>query len=691
MTRQNDPMNFKTDPRTEFKDAEKMDKDRAREEAEALREGIDYHDYRYYVKNDPVVSDQVYDALFRRLQELEAAFPDLKTDTSPTQRVGADPMDALEKIDHAAPMLSLNAVREKDEVADFHDFVGRRVNGKEIVYVLEPKLDGLSVEIVYEGGEFTYGATRGNGETGEGISKNLKTIGSVPLRLRGGEAVPDYLSVRGEVFMSRAGFQQLNQRRIESGKDAFANPRNAAAGTMRQLDPKNVENKPLDIFFYDALKMEGVEVADHWDLLKRFSDWGLKTVPEVKRADSLDAVTDYHRRLSEKRDDLDYEIDGIVIKINDYDQRETLGTRHRSPRWAVAWKFPARREETVLEKIVVQVGRTGKLTPVALLRPVDVGGVTVSRASLHNADEVRKKDVRPGDKVRVARAGDVIPEVVERIEQLGKKREDPFSMPDHCPACGSEIYREGAYHVCPAGLSCRPQLIGGIIHYGSRDAMDIEGLGEKTAEDLVDKELVGDIADLYRLTKDDFLKLDGFADKSAGQLYEAVQDAKNPGLDRFLYALGIRHVGQRVAGILARRYRRLSDIRKAEADDIQKTEEIGPEIAQSVARFFRESVNRDVLDRIQSAGVEVREMPGEDDAPPLEGKTFVFTGSLGDYTRSEARERVEALGGRATSSVSGNTDYVVVGEGPGSKRDEAGEKGVKIIDEAAFKSLIRAP
>jgi len=357
----------------------------------------------------------------------------------------------------------------------------------------------------------------------------------------------------------------------------------------------------------------------------------------------------------------------------------------------VAWKFPARREETVLEKIVVQVGRTGKLTPVALLRPVDVGGVTVSRASLHNADEVRKKDVRPGDKVRVARAGDVIPEVVERIEQLGKKREDPFSMPDHCPACGSEIYREGAYHVCPAGLSCRPQLIGGIIHYGSRDAMDIEGLGEKTAEDLVDKELVGDIADLYRLTKDDFLKLDGFADKSAGQLYEAVQDAKNPGLDRFLYALGIRHVGQRVAGILARRYRRLSDIRKAEADDIQKTEEIGPEIAQSVARFFRESVNRDVLDRIQSAGVEVREMPGEDDAPPLEGKTFVFTGSLGDYTRSEARERVEALGGRATSSVSGNTDYVVVGEGPGSKRDEAGEKGVKIIDEAAFKSLIRAP
>ncbi|MFW6147464.1 MAG: NAD-dependent DNA ligase LigA [Thermodesulfobacteriota bacterium] len=681
-------MNFKKNPKTDFKDLDNLSIQQAREEAEALREGIEYHDYLYYVKNQPEISDAVYDKLFRRLQKLEEAFPELQTDTSPTRRVGGQPMDELKKVRHSEMMLSLNSVLEETEAKEFHRFISRNTDNQDVAYIMEPKFDGLSVEIVYDHGRFQYGATRGNGEIGEDISGNLKTIKTLPMHLRDGNNIPSFLSVRGEVFMRKEGFQQLNKERIERGDEPFANPRNAAAGAVRQLDPNHVADRSLDIFFYEIITSKGKAFSSHWEMLKQFPRWGLKTDPHNKKASSFEEIKAYRQELLEQRDDLEYEIDGIVIKLDDYEQREALGVRQRSPRWAIAWKFPPKEELTTLEQIVVQVGRTGMLTPVALLQPVDVGGVTISRATLHNEGEARKKDVRPGDKVRVARAGDVIPEIIERVKEPGKKRGEKFSMPKRCPVCGAKIFKEGAYYFCPGGLSCPPQVIGRIIHYASRNAMDIDGLGDKTAKDLVQKGIVKDIADLYSLSAEDFLKLEGFAEKSAAQFYNAIQDTKSPRLDRFLYALGIRHVGERVARVLAHRYRSLDALRKASEDDLEKTEEIGPEIAQSVERFFAEQENKRILERLEEAGVKVEDMPKEKKTRPLQGKTFVFTGKLENYTRDEAQALVERLGGRATSSVSSETDYVVVGKDPGSKLEQAKKHQVEILEEKQFDSLL---
>ena len=457
---------------------------------------------------------------------------------------------------------------------------------------------------------------------------------------------------------------------------------------MRQLDPQQVADKPLDILFYEILYVEDHQPASHWEDLKRLPQWGLKTDTHNTRAKSLKDIRTYHERLAEKRDEFEYDIDGIVIKLDRYEQREQLGVRQRSPRWAFAWKFPPKEEVTILEDIVVQVGRTGVLTPVALLQPVDVGGVTVSRATLHNEDEVKKKDVRCGDKVRVARAGDVIPEVMERIKEPGKKRQNPFSMPDTCPACGARVYKEGAYYFCSGRLTCPPQVIGGIVHYASREALNIQGLGEKTAEDMFKKGLVKDISGLYGLGKEDLLQLDEFAEKSAGQLYEAIQKTKNPKLDRFLYALGIRHVGRRIAQILAQHFRRFEDLKKADKEAIAEIPEIGPEIADSVSEFFAQRENRKVLKNLKQAGVVVQDLKTKKHARSLEGKTFVFTGKLNEYTRQEAQDLVEALGGRATSSVSSETDYVVAGEDPGGKYDEARNQNVTIMDEKEFKKLV---
>lgn len=682
-------MDFTKNPSTRFSSIDELDEKQAREEIEALREGIDHHDYRYYVENRPQISDAVYDKLFRRLQDLEAAFPSFQSENSPTQRVGAEPVDELVKVDHAGPMLSLNAAFQAREFDDFHDFVRRRTGKRSVTYVLEPKFDGFSAEIVYTGGTFAYGATRGNGFAGEDISGNLKTIGAVPLRLQNAESAPAFLSVRGEVFMKKEGFQRLNQEKIEKGEEPFANPRNAAAGTMRQLDPRKVAGRPLDIFFYDILAVDGEDFTSHWEALKRLRRWGLKTDPDNRKVSSAKEVKSYHQELAEKREALEYEIDGIVIKVDSHDLRQRLGTRHRSPRWALAWKFKPKEEITTLEKIVVQVGRTGILTPVALLQPVKVGGVTVSRATLHNADEVHKKDVRPGDTVRVARAGDVIPEVLQRIKQPGRKRRAPFSIPDRCPACGSKIRREGAYYLCPAGLRCRPQLVGRIVHYASREALDIDGLGEETAKALADKGLVTDIADLYRLAVDDLLELEGFAQKSAEQLHRAVQNSRKPRLDRFLYALGIRHVGQRMAQILARRFESLEKLKDAGRSELEKIPEVGPEIAAGIRRFFAQKENRQVLKRLVQAGMQIRKMPSEKTAQPLAQKTFVFTGRLKNYTRSQAEKRVAELGARAASSVSGNTDYLVAGENPGQKLQDAREEKVKIIDESQFEELVK--
>ncbi|MFW6102043.1 MAG: NAD-dependent DNA ligase LigA [Chloroflexota bacterium] len=681
-------MDFKKNPRTDFKIIDKISKGEAKEEIEALREGIEYHNYLYYVKNKPEISDATYDKLFKRLQELEEAFPEFESPDSPTQRVGTEPVSKLKKVGHAAPMLSLNAALEEKEVADFVDFVQRNAEDEQATFILEPKFDGASVEVVYENGKYKYGSTRGDGETGEDISENLKTIPSIPLHLQKGNGIPSSLALRGEVFMLKKGFHELNKERVEKGEEPFANPRNATAGLLRQLDSRMVAGRPLDVRFYDVLAIAGQELSSHWEMLEQFSRWGLKTDPHNERCSSLAEIKEKYQELLDNRDELEYEIDGLVIKLNDLALRDKLGTRQRSPRWAMAWKFPPKQEISRIEDIVVQVGRTGKLTPVALLQPVDVGGVTISRATLHNEDEVHRKDIRVGDKVRVARAGDVIPEVVERVEEPEGKREKEFTMPRKCPACGSEVTREGAYHFCPAGLSCPPQLIGRVVHYASREALNIEGLSEKTAKQLVDRGLVSDIADLYKLSADDILKLEGFAQKSATQLHDAIRATRKPRLDRFLYALGIRHVGEHMAQVLARNFRTLDALQQANRDQLQEIPEVGPEVAASVEEFFQEEENKKVLNRLFDAGMKVEAMPERKGKLPLDGKTFVFTGSLEKYTRSEAEKTVESLGGRPASSVSSNTDIVVAGKEPGSKLDEAKKEGVKIIDEAEFEKLI---
>lgn len=681
-------MDFKKNPSTEFKAIEKTSKEEARKEIEALREGIEYHNYLYYVKNQPEVSDTTYDRLFRRLQELEDAFPELQSDDSPTRRVGASPATKLKKVKHSAQMLSLNAVLEEKDVSSFVDFVNRSSNGKGAVFILEPKFDGTSVEVMYENGIFQFGATRGDGDTGEDISENLKTIRSIPLRLQSNDGFPRALAVRGEVFMLKEGFQKLNKERIEKREDPFSNPRNATAGILRQLDPKMVAGRPLDVRFYDVLGIEGQEISSHWEMLNKFGHWGLKTDPHNTWCSSYEDAKKGYQKLLDERDELEYEIDGLVIKLDNLQLRGKLGTRQRSPRWAIAWKFPPKQEVSRIEDIVVQVGRMGILTPVALLEPVDVGGVTISRATLHNEDEVHRKDIRIGDKVQVARAGDVIPEVVERVNEPGKKRGEEFNMPSKCPACGSEITREGAYHFCPAGLSCQPQLVGRIVHFASREALNIEGLSKKTAHQLVGQCMVKNVTDLYQLSVDDLLKLEGFAEKSANQLHEAIQATRKPRLDRFLYALGICHVGEHVAQVLARHFGSLDALKKANRDDLQKILEVGPEVAASVEEFFKERENQKVLKSLFDAGMQIQEMPEQKGILPLEGKTFVFTGSLEKYTRSEAERVIESLGGKATSSVGSNTDFVVVGENPGSKLDKAKKHGVKALEEAEFEKLL---
>jgi len=604
--------------------------------------------------------------------EQEEEFPEFKSDVSPTQKVGAPPVDKLKKKKHSSSMLSLKSSEKKKDIKDFIENIQKKTDDKEAVFVLEPKFDGLSVEVVFENGKFSYAATRGDGETGEDISENVKTISSVPLRLSGNN-FPEKLSVRGEIFMSREGFSKVNKKRIEKGEEPFANARNAAAGLVRQLDSKKVARQPLDIYFYEIINSSKNGFKSHWKMFKKVS--------------GFEEARKFYEKLQEKRDKLDYEIDGMVIKLDDRQFREKMGTRRRNPRWAFAWKFPPKKEITLLREIVIQVGRTGILTPVALLDPVEIAGVTVSRATLHNENEVKEKDVRPGDKVRIIRAGDVIPEVAELAEKK-KKREKPFKMPDKCPVCSTEVVQEGAYTICPAGLSCRAQLIGRLEHFASQSAMNMDKLGQKTIEQLVQKEMVKELPDLYKLKTEDLEKLDGYAEKSAKKLYGSIQDSKTCELHRFLYALGIRHVGEHIARLLAGEFKTLSKIKNADYDKLVSIREIGPEIAESISHFFSTEENRKTLEKLQKSGIEIREKKSGD-KQLLKGKTIVLTGELESYSREEAKEKIESLGGRATSSVSSNTDYLVLGEGPGSKLDDAKEEGTKIIEEEQFKELLK--
>ena len=666
-----------------------ISKEEAKKRIEELRKLIRHHDYLYYVLNKPEISDAEYDKLMRELQQLEEMYPEFITPDSPTQRVGAPPAEEFKTVAHLKPMLSLDNAFNEEEMRRFDERIKRELGKENVVYTAEPKLDGLSVELVYENGVFVRGSTRGDGYNGEDVTENLKTIRAVPLRLREGKyGIPRLLAVRGEVIMHIHDFEELNKKLIERGEEPLANPRNAAAGSLRRLDPKETAERPLDIFFYEIMVVEGLKINTQWEALEHLREWGLKTNPLVKRCKNIDEVIEYYNEMKEKREQLSYEIDGIVVKVDNLEDQEKLGIKARSPRWAIAYKFPPREKITQVMDIIVQVGRTGTLTPVALLKPVDVSGVTVSRATLHNFDYIREKDVRIGDWVKVIRAGDVIPEVVEVIKEKRTGKEKIFQMPDKCPVCGSHVVREGAYYRCTGGLSCPAQLKRSIAHYASKGAMDIEGLGPKIVDLLVDKGLVKRISDLYKLTIPDLLRLPGFALKSAKNLIESIEKSKERSLDRFIYALGIPNVGEHMAKVLAERFKTLDNLMNAREIELLAVPEVGPETARSIVDFFREPKNREEIQRLKELGVKATFEKMEKKEGILKGKVFVFTGALKSFTREEAKRIVEELGGRAVSNVSRNVDYVVVGENPGSKYERAKQLGLKIINEEEFKKLI---
>lgn len=672
-------------------DPDDLSKKEARDEVETVREALRFHDHRYYVEADPAVSDAAYDRLFAYLQALEDAHQDLHDDDSPTRRVGGEPVEALGKIEHVVPLLSLDATLDAEGVQAFLDRLqeaAKDLDGAPSQVVLEPKFDGLSVELVYEDGRLAHGSTRGDGRVGEDITENLRTLRSVPLRLRG--EPPPRLAVRGEVYLPLEAFHAVNKQRLADGDDAFANPRNAAAGTVRQLDPRRVARVPLEATFYELLHASDAAPEDHWSVLEALRAWGLRVDPRRDRGVSLADVQAFHARMADGRDELPFEVDGITLKADHRPLRDAMGDRSRSPRWALAWKFPPREEETVLRDIVVQVGRTGVLTPVALLDPVDVGGATVSRATLHNEAEVVRRGAKPGTRVQVVRAGDVIPEVVGPVGDGPDGAGDDFeyALPDACPSCGAGTVREGAYVVCPAGLQCPAQRKARIVHYGSRHALDIDGLGERTVASLLEADRIKDVADLYHLDPGEVAGLDRFARRSAKNLVKAIQDRRQPSLDRFVFALGIRGVGQRVARDLAQAFGSLDALAGADEEALRDVAGIGDETAASVAHFFRDDANQGLLQRLRNAGVEPEPMTEAGAGGRLEGVTVVFTGALDGFTRDEAKAAVERLGGRVPSSISGNTDYVVAGKDPGSKRDDAKKHGVRILDEADFKRLL---
>ncbi|HSA62462.1 MAG TPA: NAD-dependent DNA ligase LigA [Nitrospiraceae bacterium] len=656
-----------------------------------LKEQIRHHDYLYYVKDRPEISDGEYDRLFRELLDLEQAHPELLTSDSPTQRVGAPPLEELGKIRHEQSMLSLDSLTEESDVLAFDQRMKRELETDQVEYTVEPKFDGLSVELVYERGAFVRGSTRGDGTTGEDVSINLRTIRSLPLQLQLGAHPPAHLVVRGEVYMRLNDFHALNRRMTERGDDAFANPRNAAAGSLRQLDSRITAERPLVVTCYEVMAMIGSLPVSHWDELEALASWGLPIPGHRQRCETIDSVIAFHHATERQRDTLAYEIDGVVVKVNRRDWQEQLGTKSRSPRWAIAYKFAPRKEITVVEDIVVSVGRTGTLTPLALLRPVEVGGVTISRATLHNADEVARKDIRRGDTVKVERAGDVIPAIAERVPVAGETRAAPFAMPDHCPVCGSAVAREGAYFYCTGQAACPAQLKGAIEHFASKSALNIEGLGRKTVAQLVDQGLVRDLAGLYQLTREQLLRLEGFAERSTTQLLDAIARSKTVSLDRFLMGLGIRQVGQHIAKVLAREFGSLGAIMSADRDRFQAIHEIGPEISASLVSYFQENSNRRVISRLQELGLSISETTAaQSGAPaPFAGKSFVFTGGLTGLSREEAKALVERLGGTVSSSVSKKTAYVVAGAEPGSKLDQARRLGVPILDEGDFRDLIK--
>ncbi len=657
-----------------------------KKEVEKLRKEIHYHNYRYYVLNDPVISDYEYDQLVKRLEELERQYPELITPDSPTQRIGEEITGEFPTVEHRIPMLSLDNTYNEEEVRDFDRRVRKLLGDEPVEYVVELKIDGVAVSLRYEKGKFVQGSTRGNGKIGDDITSNLKTIKTVPLVLLTDDPDLQNIEVRGEVYMPKHEFERMNREREEEGLPLFANPRNAAAGTLKLQDPKEVAKRGLDIFVHTVAEFPE-KVKTHYEALQILKDIGFKVSPYVKLCKNIDEAIEYFNEWVDRRDSLPFEIDGMVLKVNSFDQQRRLGTTIKSPRYAIAYKFPARQATTRIKDIVLQVGRTGVVTPVAVLDPVHLSGTIVSRATLHNEDEIKRKDIRIGDWVIVEKGGEIIPKVVKVIKDKRTGEEKEFRMPETCPVCGGKLVREeGEVAWRCINVSCPAQIKRSIQHFASRNAMDIEGLGPSLIDQLVDKGLVKDYGDLYYLDPKEVAKLERMGKKSTENLMRAIEKSKTRPLARLIFALGIRHVGIHAAGILAERFKSIDKLKEATFEELASIEGIGPIMAKSIVNFFREKKNLEVLEKLRRAGVKMEEEEKKEGV--LAGKTFVFTGALSKYSRHEAQEKVIALGGKVSSSVSRNTDYVVVGENPGSKYEKAKKLGIKIINEEEFLKMI---
>lgn len=656
----------------------------AKKRIKKLREKIKYHEKKYYVDNDPQISDYEFDLLIKELEELEAKFPELITPESPTQRVGEQPLEGFISVEHRTPMLSLDNCYTVEELREFEERIRRIIPHQKIDYVVELKIDGLGISAIYRRGKYTQAVTRGDGFRGDDVTPNVKTIRSLPLEIDDLREI----EVRGEIYLPFASFQKINREREEQGEPLFANPRNAAAGSLRLLDPRVVARRNLDLFLY-YIFVEGKELETQWENLQMLKKLGFKTNPHARLCSSLEEVISYWEEWTAKRDSLDYDVDGVVIKVNSTEQRTVLGSTAKFPRWAISFKFPARQATTKINDIIVQVGRTGALTPVAILEPVKLSGITISRSTLHNEDEIRRKDIRVGDYVLIERSGDVIPKVVSVMKERRTGKERKFAFPTRCPVCHSETFKpEGEAISRCTNPSCPAKLRESLLHFASRRAMHIEGLGEAVLDQLLEKKLVKNIPDLYALKQEDLVNLERMGPKSSQNLLDEIEKSKQRGLDRLIYALGIRFVGERTAQTLAAHFRSLDNLTRASYEDLIQVEDVGPKVAESIVFFFRQPENTELLRKLKEAGLPFtskEEKPGE---KLLSGLTFVLTGKLVTLTREEAAEMIEERGGKISSSVSSKTNYVVVGESPGSKLTKARSLGIPTIDEKEFLKLV---
>ena len=665
-----------------------LDKEEAKSEIDRLREELRYHEYKYYVEDSPEIADSEYDEMMNRLIELEEEFPEFKSEDSPSARVGGSPIDAFEKVEHSQQMLSLDNAFNGNDLKDFASRVEKNLAaGTEYDYIVEHKIDGLALIIRYENGSLKVALTRGDGQVGENVTANVKTIAAIPLKLNRDIDI----ELRGEVYIPEDSFKELNEKRLDAGQEPFANPRNAAAGSIRQLDPKVAAERPLSFLAYDIINLEGREqVETHLDELELLEEIGFK-VGWYQQESSIERIVETCEDWVEKEEELNYGIDGMVIKLNQLNLREELGSTSKAPRWAIAYKFPAQQKTTFVKDIIISIGRTGALTPTAMLEPVEVDGSTVSRATLHNEDEIRRKDVRIGDKVLIQKAGDIIPEVVKVIKDVRTGDEQEFIMPDSCPACGSEVFKDPdeAVHRC-LNVGCPAKLREKIIHFASRDAMNIDGLGPSIIDKLLEAELISDFGDLYYLEHSELADLERLGDKSAQNLLDALERSKERSFDRVIYALGIRHVGSRTASLITAEYSSIEELEEADIEDLSAINEVGEVIAESIVNFFANAENLEVINKLADAGIKMRLEEDKDEVKEIfSGMNFVLTGSLDNYTRKEAKEIIEDRGGRVTSAVSSKTDILLVGANPGSKLGQAEENNVRIIDETEFENLLK--